>query len=166
MMVDDAGTPGEDALARLSEELESARADIERLEREAANAEARAQQSAADANDVRDELRRVAEAAQATRSELDASHEQLAGVTQRYRELAVRAEPDLPAELITGDTVDAIDASLVTARELTERVRRRIAENTQAARVPAGAPERRGFDVSAMTPEQKIRHGLAHRGET
>ena len=33
-----------------------------------------------------------------------------------------------------------------------------------AARVPAGAPARSSPDLSTMTPEQKIRHGLAARG--
>jgi hypothetical protein len=43
------------------------------------------------------------------------------------------------------------------------RVRSHLDAQAHAARVPAGAPPRSSPDLSAMTPEQKIRHGLARR---
>jgi hypothetical protein len=85
----------------------------------------------------------------------------------RYRELAMRAETSVPQDLIEGDTIEAIEASIVRARELAASVRSHIEAEAQAAnagaRVPAGAPHRSAPDFSAMTPEQKIRHGLAQR---
>ena len=75
----------------------------------------------------------------------------------------MRVEPALPPELIAGETVEAVDASVEHARALAGRVRTHIESRAEAARVPAGAPERRASDVSALTPEQKIRYGLSHR---
>ena len=66
----------------------------------------------------------------------------------------------LLARLI-GDAEDG----LASARDLASRVRSHIEDQTQAARVPAGAPNRRPPGISAMTPEQKIRYGLAQRQE-
>ena len=76
----------------------------------------------------------------------------------------MRTEPELPADLIAGDDVDAVDAAVAAAREIVGRVRTHIEAQAQALRVPAGAPPRGGPDLSALTPEQKIRIGLERRG--
>ncbi len=43
------------------------------------------------------------------------------------------------------------------------RVRSHIESQAQAVRVPAGAPPRSAPDLGALSPEQKIRYGLAQR---
>jgi chromosome segregation ATPase len=165
VMVDEPVTAGNQDVEGLREELDAARAQIDRLERDAANAAARADAAAADADMLRDQVRRSAEEADGLRTQVEAASAQMREATGRYRDLAVRSEPGLPSELVGGDTIDAIDASLDTARALAERMRRQIAEEAHAARVPAGAPERREADVSGMTAEQKIRYGLSRRQE-
>jgi hypothetical protein len=77
----------------------------------------------------------------------------------------LRAEPALPAEMITGDTLDAVDASVIAAREVVGRIRVHMESQASAARVPAGAPQRAAPDVSTMSPQQKIRHGLEQRAQ-
>ena len=162
--------PGEEELATLRDELADARAQVERLQLEAADAHARAQRAADDAEGLRAEARTSAEAASASASEAASLREQLATAEERasasagrYRDLVVRTEPALPAELIAGDTIDAIDASVAAARDVVGRVRAHIEAQAQSARVPAGAPPRSGLDVSLLSPEQKIRFGLARR---
>ena len=105
----------------------------------------------------------AAEAA-ALREQIDAATQRAQTAAERYRDLVVRTEPALPADLISGGDVDAIDASVTAAREIVGRVRTHIETQAQAGRVPAGAPPRSAPDLSALTPEQKIRHGLAARG--
>ena len=163
--MDDAGTiPDGEELAALHEQLASARVEVERLERDAANA-------VAEAAFLRDDLRASHEAAataaaesETLREQLDAAGQRAQSAAQRYRDLVVRTEPALPADLIAGGDIDAIDASVTAAREIVGRVRSHIESQAQTARVPAGAPPRAAPDLSALTPEQKIRHGLATRG--
>jgi hypothetical protein len=170
-MMDTAGRPpdGED-LAALQEQLAGARAEVERLQVEAADANARAQHAVAEADALREDVRASTEAATVAAAEGTALREQLAEATQRarasaerYRDLVVRTEPALPAEMIAGETVDDVDASLEAARTMVGRVRSHIEAQSQAGRVPAGAPPRSSPDLSALSPEQKIRYGLAQR---
>jgi chromosome segregation ATPase len=135
-----------------------------------ADAEARAQTAADEARQLYEEVRSAREAVAAATSEADTLRAQLAesderakATAGRYRELALRTEPAVPAELISGDTVEEIDASLEAARSMVGRVRTHLEEQAQARRVPVGAPQRAAPDVSALTPEQKIRYGLEQR---
>lgn len=159
-MVDDAAAEEVD---RLREELAAARDEVERLANDAAAAASGRDDAAAEAGKLRGEVQRLTGAAAAMQTDIDAAGEQVRGATARYRELALRLEPGLLPELVAGDTIDAVDASIASARGLADRIRAQIEEESQAARVPAGAPERRGTDFSAMTPEQKIRYGLQQR---
>jgi hypothetical protein len=104
----------------------------------------------------------LAEAA-ALRERLQAGEEREREAAARYRELALRLEPALPPELVRGDTVAEVEATLAEARAVSERVRERIQAAAQGARVPAGAPPRGGPDLGAMSPAEKIRYGLARR---
>ena len=162
--MDDSGkVPEGEELAALQDELAGARAEVERLQRDAANA-------VAEAAFLREDVRASHEAAATAAAETETLREQLDGATQRaqataerYRDLIVRSEPALPADLISGSDIDTIDASVIAAREIVGRVRSHIETQAQIARVPAGAPPRAAPDLSALTPEQKIRHGLATR---
>ena len=162
-MDDDGKVPNGEELAALHEQLADARADVERLQLDAANA-------VAEAAFLRDDVRVSHEAVAAATTEATALREQIDSATQRaqtaaerYRDLVVRTEPALPSDLISGGDVDAIDASVTAAREIVGRVRSHIESRARAGRVPAGAPPRSAPDLSALTPEQKIRHGLAVR---
>ena len=64
---------------------------------------------------------------------------------------------------MTPDDIEAVDASLIAARDLVGRVRTHIETEAHASRVPAGAPPRTAPDYSALSPEQKIRLGLQQR---
>jgi uncharacterized protein YhaN len=115
---------------------------------------------------LRQELEQVASAradADTAREELDAAHDRMRAAAGRYRELVVSAEPELPAELIAGDDIEAVAASAEAARQMVARVRTHIESQVQNGRVPAGAPPRRGIDLAALSPEQKIAYGLAQR---
>ncbi len=88
----------------------------------------------------------------------------LAAAVARYREAVVAQAPDVPAELVSGDTVEAVDLSLKAGRELVARVREHLSAGETAVKVPAGAPSRRATDFAALSPFEKIAHGLAGKG--
>jgi hypothetical protein len=163
-MMDGTGKPpGGEELAALHEQLADARADVERLQRDAANASAEAA-SLRDGMRASDAAAAIAATEAATlRQDLDSATQRLRTAAERYRGLVVRTDPALPAELIAGDDVDAVDASVAAAREIVGRVRTHIETQAHAGRVPAGAPPRTAPDLSTLTPEQKIRYGLTQR---
>ena len=85
--------------------------------------------------------------------------DQLTEAVSRYRDQVLAAHPEIPTELVSGNTVAEIDTSLEQARTLVDNVRSRLTD-----KVPPGAPARRGVDTSNMSPAQKISYGLKQRG--
>ena len=106
-------------------------------------------------------LREREEELAAIRAEIDEARQRLALAVAKYRLLALERQPQIPAELVSGETVEEVDRSLATARALVERVRRQLEAETQSRRVPVGSPGRQGADVSALSPRDKIAYALA-----
>ena len=77
-----------------------------------------------------------------------------------YRTIVMQANPEVPAELITGDSVPAINDSLSQARGMISQVRQSLEAEIQATRIPAGAPPRTPPDHSSLSPRQKIRYAI------
>ena len=94
------------------------------------------------------------------RQALDATVAEARTAANRYRELLMASEPDLPAELVYGNSVSEIDDAAVRAHHTVAQVRQHLETQAQSLRVPAGAPARGVPDTSAMTPAEKIRTGL------
>jgi hypothetical protein len=77
-----------------------------------------------------------------------------------YRSLIIQSNPDVPAELLTGETIEALDGSLAKARDLVGRVKSRLETQKAAARVPAGAPLRGSADTAGLSSREKINLGV------
>jgi hypothetical protein len=84
-------------------------------------------------------------------------------VLQRYLQLAA-SQPGLVPELVRGDTVEEIDASVEQARAAYERIRKQMLEQYER-QVPVGNPARSATDpvVESMQPEAKIAWALKHQ---
>lgn len=157
-----------DDLIDPDDRLADTSSEIERLESQAADAEARA----AHLEEANRDLQRQLEEAQA---EVEAKHQlvlslegqveelrqALSAAAQRYRELLLVSDPEVPADLVSGDSIEEIEASLEAARRTVVRVRSHLESEAQAGRVPAGSPVRSGPDLSALSPQEKIRMGLS-----
>ncbi len=91
---------------------------------------------------------------------VDEANKAIAQAVTAYREMAVEATPGLPAELIRGDTIEAIDESVRNARAIMEKVRQEIETEAARTRIPVGAPRRAPLDLSALSPREKIQQGL------
>lgn len=85
---------------------------------------------------------------------------QLGSALERYREALLRTAPDVPPDLVSGETVYELESSLERAREMVERIRSRIEERLSSERVPAGAPPRSNVEASRLSPMEKIRLAL------
>ena len=77
-----------------------------------------------------------------------------------YRELVIKSNPGVIEELIVGDSIEEIDASLEKAKSLIVKVRQGLEEEVAATRVPAGAPQRTPLDLSALSPREKIQYAI------
>ena len=159
----------------LEEQLASAHADIERLQTLLTEAEVRSTgtgELTRELETLRSDVaqRESMRAAQALELEtlgaaLLESEAQARLAAQRYRDAVLGHEPDLPADLVSGETVEAIDESLLRARQTVAQVRQHIEQQAQAQRVPAGAPVRSAPDTSGLSAAEKIRPGCtSHSG--
>ena len=156
----------------LEEQLAVASADIARLQGLVSELEASVAGREADATALRAQLTSVrdeasqAEAAlsqrdvdlETLRQALDATVADARAAANRYRELLMASEPDLPAELVYGDSVSEIDEAALRAatRGAGAPAPRNAGPGLRASR-RAGP---RAPDTSAMTPAEKIRTGL------
>ena len=84
----------------------------------------------------------------------------LAEAIASYKSLVVAANPGVLAELITGDTIEAINESLENARAIIDRVKQEMEEEASRTKVPAGAPQRTPLDLSVLSPREKIQYAI------
>jgi hypothetical protein len=164
----------EEEVVLLEEQLASAHADIQRLQSALTQAEARTAsgdevvarlnqdlEAARNSLAERDsQLVALGEEATVLRASLGETEQRAGDAVQRYRDAVLAREPELPADLVAGDTVHAVDESLARARETVARVRQHLEEQAYNLRVPAGAPVRSAPDLSALSAAEKIRLGL------
>ena len=80
-----------------------------------------------------------------------------------YRTMVIQTNPEVMEELISGDNIEAINESLEKAKSLISRVRQGLETEISLTRVPAGAPERRSPDLSALSPSEKIQYAIGGR---
>ena len=78
-----------------------------------------------------------------------------------YRDALRLAHPELPPDLIRGETPEELAASVQAAQSLVEKVRAALRSEKDAARIPAGAPVDSGPDLAGLSPREKIAAGIA-----
>jgi chromosome segregation ATPase len=78
----------------------------------------------------------------------------------KYKERLYSSHPELLENMITGETIREIDASLDNALILVNKVKANIAEQAKVVTVPVGAPARTEPDLSAMSAKEKIAYAV------
>ena len=94
---------------------------------------------------------------------LSVADSSLVNAVASYKAMAIQTNPEVMEELISGDTIESIDESLEKAKNLIGKVRQELETEISLARVPAGAPERRTPDLSALSPREKIQYAIGGR---
>ncbi len=87
-------------------------------------------------------------------------NESLKQAVTSYKVLVIQSNPDVPEELVTGDSFEAITDSLASAKKLIGKIRKGMEAEISLVRVPAGAPERTPPDLSALSPREKIQYAI------
>lgn len=94
-----------------------------------------------------------------------ALRERLALAVAKYRVQLLASAPEVPEEMVVGGSVEVVDAAFAAARDLVERVRRKLEAQAvlpvREGRIPAGAPARSAADLSGLSPREKIAHALS-----
>ncbi|MBI2857642.1 MAG: hypothetical protein HYX90_01080 [Chloroflexi bacterium] len=95
-----------------------------------------------------------------TQIRLGQLQEALGKAVASYKMVVIESNPTLPADLIVGNTVDEVDASVKNARAIVQRVRQQIEVEASKTQVPAGAPQRVGIDASGLSAREKIQQAI------
>ncbi|MFQ5997340.1 MAG: hypothetical protein ACE5KP_06955 [Dehalococcoidales bacterium] len=130
----------------LVHELESKNAAIAELERALASKDS--------------EIALLKQAIAESEQKLAEINETLAQAIASYKSLLVETNPEIPADLITGDTIEALNESLENARALIDKVKQGIEAEASKTKVPAGAPQRAPLDLSVLSPREKIQYAI------
>jgi hypothetical protein len=77
-----------------------------------------------------------------------------------YRKLAISSSPLYSDDIISGSSVEEIDASIKKVNGLVKKMRSSLESELKDLTVPAGAPERSAPDLSGLSPRDKIKQGL------
>lgn len=113
-------------------------------------------------------LKEAKEANEASTAEVAGLLEAQGKAVESYLALSRAANPQVPAALIGGATIEEIDASCEKGRGLVEAVRESVlkeaAAKATAVKVPAGAPARGGISTEGMSAREKIAAGIIQKG--
>ena len=108
-------------------------------------------------------------AAAATQDALDTASAEVVSLKESRTEAidacrdALRlAHPELPPDLIKGESIQELTDSVSCAQALVEKVRAALEQERAATRVPAGAPVDSGPDLSGLSAREKISAGVTH----
>ena len=77
-----------------------------------------------------------------------------------FKSQVLKANPLVPAELVTGATVAEITASVEKATAIVNKVKEGLARETQTVTIPPGAPGRTEPDMSGYSATEKIKAGI------
>ena len=149
----------EEEIKALQDELEGLKAEKEALTDELLSRNARLSELGETLAAKDSELATLKQALAESDDSLNRLSDSLSQTIAGYKTLVVQSNPDVLVELITGDSIEAINSSLTSAKELISEVRKGIEAEISSARVPAGAPERSAPDLSALSPIEKIQYG-------
>ena len=147
--------PGPDELADVKAQLETERAAL---------AEARATLTDKDAAiaSLQTQLGEVQSGFDAQAGLMAKFQEDTAAATGKYLEAVRSLNAAIPADVITGDTIEDIDASVAHAQAIADAVRQTLADEAKKAKVPAGAPTR-AINLDGLTAKEKIALGLSQQ---
>jgi hypothetical protein len=82
----------------------------------------------------------------------------------KYLEAIRALNAGIPKDVIAGQSIEEIDASVEKARAIADAVRANLEAQAREARVPAGAPARGGISVEGLSAREKIAAGLTQKG--
>ena len=110
-------------------------------------------------------LSEAKQGSEASAAELASVKEARNQAVSKYLGMAKATNPQVPQDMITGETIEEIDASVEKGKGLVSAVKKTLESEAAAAKVPAGAPTR-GESTEGMTNKDMIAAGIKQQGGT
>jgi len=152
--------------ASTSEDLNVIKAELEEEKKAKAAAEAALAQKATRITELEASLNVVSQATEAAAAELGQVKEAHAKAVTKYLEAARALNSTIPKDIIVGQTIEEIDASVTKAKAIADAVKASLEAQAKEAKVPAGAPTRGEISLEGLSPREKIAAGIHQKGGT
>ena len=150
----------------IPEDLETLKAQLEEEKKAKAAAEASLVEKDARIAELETSLSEAKQGSEAVAAELAQVREAHGQAIAKYLGAVRLANPTIPQDIIAGDTIEEIDASVSKATSIAESVRANLEAQAKATKVPAGAPTRSEISVEGLSPREKIAAGIQQKGGT
>ncbi len=107
-----------------------------------------------------EELSTARQSADELSKRLTATNAALTEAVAGYKKLILETNSDVTEDLINGDSIQAISASLSKVKNLIEKLRQKVEKDVAHSRIPIGSPGRQNPDLSGMSPREKIHYAI------
>jgi chromosome segregation ATPase len=145
------------------EDLQAIKAELEEEKKAIAAAQALIQEKDAAIAQLQNHLSEARKGSEAAAAELAQVKESHSKAVAKYLDAVKLANPALPADVLTGSSIEEIDASLAKAATIAGAVKASLEAEAKKARVPAGAPARGEISLEGLSPREKIAAGIQHK---
>ena len=108
----------------------------------------------------------VQQAGETAMAELTQAKQAYTKAVSKYLEMAKTVNATIPPDVITGATIEDIDATVAKALSIATAVKASLEAQAKQAKVPAGAPPRGEISLEGLSPKEKIAAGIKQKGGT
>lgn len=113
--------------------------------------------------DLQAQLSEAKQGSEAVATELNQVKEAHGQAVSKYLDAVRASNPTIPQDIITGESIEEIDASVQKATTIAESVKASLEAQAKETRVPAGAPPRTEISVEGLSPREKIAAGISRQ---
>jgi chromosome segregation ATPase len=159
-------TPESPNEAPTPEDLEVIKAQLEEEKKAKATAEAALTEKDTRIAELEASLSEAKQGSEAAAAELTQVKEAHGQAVAKYLGAVRLSNPTIPQDVIAGDTIEDIDASLARATTIATAVKANLEAQAKETKVPAGAPTRGEISLEGLTPREKIAAGIQQKGGT
>jgi uncharacterized protein YhaN len=148
------------------EELQLIKAELEEEKKAHATLETALAEKDQRITELEASLSDAKQASEALNAELTTVKDAHSKAVAKYLDVTKLANPAIPGEVITGATIEEIDASLAKAATIAGAVKANLEAEAKQGKVPAGAPPRGEISLEGLSPREKIAAGIQQKGGT
>jgi chromosome segregation ATPase len=149
-----------------TEDLAAIKAQLEEEKKAKATAEAVLVEKDTLIADLQAQLSEAKSGFESTTAELTQLKDAHSKAVAKYLDAAKAANPTIPGDVIVGQTIEEIDASVAKAQSIAAAVKATLEAQAKEAKVPAGAPTRGEISLEGLSPREKIAAGIQQKGGT
>jgi chromosome segregation ATPase len=149
-----------------AEDLAAVKAQLEEETQAKAAAEAALAEKDTRIAALEGELSEAKQGSEAVTAELTTLKDAHSKAVAKYLGAVRAANSTIPQDIITGGTIEEIDASVGKAQSIATAVKANLEAQAKEAKVPAGAPTRGEISLEGLSPREKIAAGIQQKGGT